>query len=94
MRPNADRMHAALSGHFDLIHAEALSFALAERMPRPDAQAATKELCQRAMAEQTSLADLARVRFPELPDTLFQPQRQLGQAPAEANRFAERVRAL
>jgi len=94
VRPNTDRMNAVLSGHFDLIHAEALSFALAERMPRPDAQAATKELCQQAMAEQTSLADLARARFPDLPDTLFQPHLQLGQAPAEANRFVERVRAL
>lgn len=94
MRPDTDRMRAALQDNFGLIHAEALSFALADRMPRPDAQAGTKDLCQEAMARQTSLADLARQRFPDLPDRLFQPQLQLGQAPEEANRFAKRVRAL
>jgi 3-carboxy-cis,cis-muconate cycloisomerase len=94
MQPNTERMRAALSGNFGLIHAEALSFALAERMPRPDAQAATKDLCRQAMEGQTSLADLAHARFPDLPDGLFQPHLQLGQAPAEANRFVERVRAL
>lgn len=86
---------AALSRNLDagagLIHAEALTFALADRMPRPEAQALVKSLCAEADASGTPLLTLAALRFPEtdwaarLADTL------LGQAPAEARAFAARA---
>jgi 3-carboxy-cis,cis-muconate cycloisomerase len=87
--PIADAMAAALDSGLDMIHAEALSFALTETLPRPEAQAAVKRLCLEANESQTQLGALAAREFPDL-DTkaLFDPTRQLGHAPAEALRFA------
>ncbi len=92
--PDPARMAANLDGDgLGLIHAEALSFALARHMPRPDAQAAVKALCQQALAAGTPLADLARARWPEADLAgVFDPAAQLGQAPAEARAFAQAAR--
>ena len=60
--PDAARMRAALTGGLGLIHAEALSFALAETMPRPEAQAAVKALTAEATA--TPLDTPPRATFP------------------------------
>lgn len=72
-----------------LIHAEALVFALAARMPRPEAAAEAAALCRQAAAEGRALPEVARAAHPWLgafaPDT--------GQAPAEARAFAEAARA-
>ena len=78
-----------------MVHAEALSFALAAHMPRPDAQAATKALCQEAHDSQTLLSELVARDYPQL-DThaLFDPTAQMGQAPDEARRFVSAVGAL
>ncbi len=94
LAPDPERMAEGLSQGLGLIHAEALSFALAATMPRPEAQAAVKALCLAARDSRTPLADLAADAFPDL-DTaaLFDPARQMGQAPAEARRFAARATA-
>ena len=92
--PDVARMKSTLTDGLGLLQAEALSFALAEQMPRPQAQAAVKDLCARAMAEDTPLADLARDVFPTLSQEALNPMSQLGQAPAEARRFAARVKAF
>ncbi|WP_417472848.1 class-II fumarase/aspartase family protein [Leisingera sp.] len=95
LRPNADAMQAAVGGGLDMIHAEALSFALAEQMSRPDAQAAVKALCREAQNNATPLRQLAARDYPALDVArLFDPARQLGQAPAEAQRFAAQAAAL
>ncbi|WP_300013034.1 lyase family protein [uncultured Roseobacter sp.] len=94
LQPNVGQMAAGLDQGLGLIHAEALSFALAAKMPRPDAQAETKALCRAATQAGTSLEHLARTRHPDLPADLFHPSAQLGQAPSDARAFAARARAL
>ena len=94
MTPEPARMAAPLTDGLGLIHAEALSFALAQSMPRPDAQAATKALCRAANETGTPLPALAHAAHPDLPANLFAPEMQMGQAPADARAFARRIRAL
>lgn len=92
--PNVEQMAAALSSQLDMIHAEALSFSLAAEMPRPEAQATTKALCQEAVETQTPLAKLVRRDFPHLEtETVFDPKAQMGHAPEDARRFAIAVKA-
>jgi len=58
-------------------------------LPRPEAQAAVKALCQRARESGIPLHDLARDAWPEGElDAIFNPAAQLGAAPAEARAFA------
>lgn len=92
--PHPVQMQKALTGGLDLIHAEVLSFALAQTMPRPKAQALTKSLCREAQVKQVPLGTLARAQFPDLPADLFDPARQIGQASAEADAFVARAKAL
>lgn len=92
LAPNPAAMRAALATN-DLIHAEALSFRLTEIMPRPEAQAATKALCQQAR-DGAGLAAEARAAYPDLAlDDIFDPAAQMGQAPAAARAFAARARS-
>lgn len=92
--PNPAAMHSALNAGFDMIHAEALSFALAETLPRPEAQAITKTLCKEAAATDTPLRALVKRDYPKLDSAaLFDAGQQLGQAPTEARRFATDVAA-
>jgi 3-carboxy-cis,cis-muconate cycloisomerase len=94
LSPDAGRMRAGLRAEGGAIFAEALVFALARRMPRPEAQAAVTALCRRAAAEGRDLADLAREAWPDAElAAAFDPARQLGQAPAEADSFAAEARA-
>ncbi|KEJ88068.1 lyase family protein [Sulfitobacter donghicola] len=92
--PDTSRMAAAMEDGLGLIHAETLSFALAEKMQRPDAQAATKELCQQAQAQQTPLEQVARAAYPDLPKDLFNLATTLGRAPEEARAFVLRAKAV
>ncbi len=94
MTPDARAMLANLDDGRGLIYAEALQFALTDRMSRPDAQAAVKDLCQSVIAEGGSLRDAAVAKWdhPGL-GALFSPEAQLGLAPANAHGFAEMVRA-
>ncbi len=94
LRPQPERMQAALASDLGLLHAEALSFALAAEMPRPEAQARTKELCAQALASGKPLLSLAMAAYPNLPASLTDATVQLGQAPQTALAFAARVRAL
>ncbi|KUF09659.1 lyase family protein [Pseudoponticoccus marisrubri] len=87
-----EAMSATLEATGGLILAEALSFALAERMPRPEAQARAKALCREARAAHRPLAEIARAAYPDLPATLFDPARQTGTAPAEAQAFLSAAR--
>ncbi|SFS66552.1 3-carboxy-cis,cis-muconate cycloisomerase [Sulfitobacter marinus] len=92
--PHPVQMHNALTGGPGLIHAEALSFALAEIMPRPEAQAVTKRLCRDAQDKQVPLGDLARADYPELPAGLFDPAHQMGHAAVDAQAFVTRAQEL
>ena len=81
VQPNSAAMEAALHNGLGMIHAEALSFALAAHMPRPEAQAATKALCKEAQSPNTSLATLVARDYPQIDGaTLFDPTRQMGLA--------------
>src|SRR6056297_895286 len=94
LTPDSAAMAATLDATGGLLMAEALSFALAERMPRPQAQAAAKALCNAARDRGEPLEQIARAAHPDLPDALFDPVAQLGSAPAEARAFAKAVRSL
>lgn len=83
--PDAAAMARGLDDGTGLIHAEAYSFALARHMPRPEAQAAIKALCQQAMAGGGSLPDLVARDFPDLD---LAAAGGLGTAPDEARAFA------
>lgn len=91
--PNTEAMAARFDG-LGGVHAEALSFALAAQMPRPEAQVATKTLIARAVASGQSLEAVARSAYPDLPRDLFEATAQMGAAPAQARAFAKRVKAL
>ncbi len=92
LAPDGAAMARGLEAGQGLIHAEALSFALAETMPRPEAQAAVKEMCAQAMGTGTPLLALAAQRFPQTDWAAQLAGAGLGQAPAEARAFAARVR--
>ncbi len=88
--PNASTMAENIDNGLGLIYAEALSFSLARTMPRPDAQAAVKQLCQQVKSTDISLSDLVANAWPDI-DTanLFTPAAQLGDAPLQARSFAK-----
>ena len=69
--------------------------ALVTEMPRPEAQAAIKALCAEATESATPLADLVTRDFPALDvAALFDPARQMGEAPTLARDFVQRVKNL
>jgi 3-carboxy-cis,cis-muconate cycloisomerase len=93
LAPRADTMRAAVDGGLGLIHAEALSFALAQILPRPEAQAAVKALCREAQDSGQHLRDLVARDYPAIDAArIFDAEQQMGQAPAEARAFALRAR--
>lgn len=95
LAPDPARMRAPLTDGLGLLYAEALSFALAESMPRPAAQAAVKALVAEARASGTALPALAARDFPGQDwAARLTPAALLGQAPAEARAFAAAARAL
>jgi len=95
LQPNPAQMLAAMTDGQNLIHAEALSFVLAQNLPRPAAQAAIKALCKEAGATGADLATLAMQAYPDLDlAPVFDPAAQMGHAPDEARRFAAAARAL
>lgn len=92
LTPDAGAMARGLEAGHGLLHAEALSFALAEQMPRPEAQEIVKEMCRQAEASATPLLTLAAAQFPLVDWRLKLSESALGQAPVEARAFAVRVR--
>lgn len=92
--PKPIQMNDTLENSLGLIHAEALSFALAATMPRPEAQTLTKTLCAEAMTKRIPLKDLVAAQHPALPQDLFDPSVNLGDAPKQAQHFAARAAIL
>ena len=90
MEPDIGRMAALAGDDLLLTDAEALTFALAARMSRPDAQAEVKRLIGIARSEGTPLPEIARHRHPGLDFA----GTTTGQARHEALAFAEAVEAL
>jgi 3-carboxy-cis,cis-muconate cycloisomerase len=78
------------------IHAEALSFKLTQVMPRPEAQAAVKSLCQSVAqtAGPATLAEAAQAAYPDMDFvSIFDPLQQMGHAPADAQAFARAIQS-
>ncbi|MEX5729868.1 3-carboxy-cis,cis-muconate cycloisomerase [Rhodovulum iodosum] len=97
--PAIEPQPSAMAAHIDdgtgLAYAEALSFALAGQMPRPDAQAKAKGLAQEARDTGTPLARLAARDWPGTDwGALFTPQAQMGEAPEQAARFVAAVKGV
>ncbi|MCF8484676.1 MAG: adenylosuccinate lyase family protein [Rhodobacteraceae bacterium] len=86
--PDADAMARNLGQHGGLIHAEALTFALAQQMPRPEAAGVVASLVAEVRDGQGTLLALAKDRWPEL-----DLSQNLGTAPDEARAFAALVAA-
>lgn len=86
--PDPEAMARNMEGQGGAIHAEAISFALARRMPRSEAQAAVGRLAREAREGGRSMLELARRDHPNLDWT----GPDLGQAPAEARAFAGAAR--
>jgi 3-carboxy-cis,cis-muconate cycloisomerase len=84
-------MAARLEAPPGLIHAEALSFALARHMPRPEAQAEVKRLAAEARATGRALPDLVAAAHPGLD---LSGLTSLGTAPQDARAFARAARAI
>ncbi len=94
LRPEVETMRARLENGDGFAFAEALSFALARQMPRPDAQSATKALIAQARETGRSLTEIAQAAHPDLSASVFDPRAQTGQAPSEARAFADRCAGL
>ncbi|MBH1974584.1 MAG: adenylosuccinate lyase family protein [Rhodobacteraceae bacterium] len=92
LQPEPDAMAQGLAAGQGLIFAEALSFALTKTMPRPEAQAAVKQLCVKALSTGQDLIALARQASPDQNWSSQLCRDMLGQAPAEARAFAHSVR--
>jgi 3-carboxy-cis,cis-muconate cycloisomerase len=84
--PDAAAMARNLGGDGGLIHAEALTFALARQMPRPEAAAAIKALTDQVRGGAGDLLTLAQARWPGI-----DLSNSLGTAPDEARAFAARA---
>lgn len=93
LTPDADAMAQTLDATGGLLMAEALSFALADQMPRPEAQAVSKALCKQARDTGTPLSQVAMAAHPDLPASLFEAVTQMGTAPQEARDFSQAVAA-
>jgi len=95
LEPDGMRMRTILEGGHGLVYAEAISFRLAEIMPRPQAQALVKQLCTEAVAQGVALPELVAQQFPEIDwNEITTPAAQLGEAPEQAHRFVARVRNI
>jgi 3-carboxy-cis,cis-muconate cycloisomerase len=88
MDVDAEAMHESMEAGGGLIHAEALTFALARRMPRPEAQVVVKELCREVERTGIPLPALAAREWPDEDWNKRLSSDGLGQAPAEARAFA------
>jgi 3-carboxy-cis,cis-muconate cycloisomerase len=95
LQPNAAAMEARLSSGNGLVYAEAISFKLAETMPRPEAQDQVKRLCAQALEQGSSLSKLVAESYPNTDwSAIINPAAQLGDAPRQAHAFVTRVRQL
>ncbi len=93
LAPNTDAMTTQIAATDDMIMAEAITFALAHTMPRPDAAALVKDAVKTATAQGKGLLTVVAQDFPDLDMDQFAAHNQLGSAPNFANGFAARVNA-
>ncbi|MDP2086323.1 MAG: lyase family protein [Gemmobacter sp.] len=93
LRPDPAAMARGLDEGQGTLMAEALTFALAEHLPRPEAAAHVAALCREALASGTPLVTLAARDYPgtDWAARLSGPG-TLGDAPAEARAFARAAR--
>jgi len=89
--PDEVAMTRNLASNGGTIFAEALSFALADSMPRPEAVAAVKRLCAEALEDGKDLRDLAARDWPGVDWPVRLSRGMMGEAPAEARAFAARA---
>jgi 3-carboxy-cis,cis-muconate cycloisomerase len=87
--PEPEAMARCMDDGTGLINAEAYSFALAQRLPRTEAQARVKVLCNEAIATRQSLSVLIARDFQGLEPDLTN---NLGTAPQDARSFALQAR--
>ena len=87
LTPDSGAMARGLGAASGTIHAEALTFALAATLPRPEAERVLKALCAEALQSGTDLRALFRRDWPGV-ISQAQDASPLGQAPAEARAFA------
>lgn len=89
LAPDADAMAADLQAGHGTIHAEALTFALAEAgvLPRDEAAARVGALSRMGLSEGRALLDLAAAEWPGTDWCAALAGRMLGTAPAEARSF-------
>lgn len=86
--PEPEAMARSMDDGTGLIHAEAYSFALAQRLPRTEAQARVKALCNEAVATRQSLSVLIARDFQGLEPDLTS---DLGTTPQDARDFASQA---
>jgi 3-carboxy-cis,cis-muconate cycloisomerase len=92
MRPDAEAMRSNLQGRNGLVYAEAISFQLAQTIPRADAQAQVKALCAEALQQDVDLVELVVRKFPGTDwSEICAPKKLLGDAARQARAFARRV---
>ncbi len=93
LAPRPAEMERNIAASRGTIFAEALVFALAARMPRPQAQERVKEMCRQVGESGRPLAGIVAETFPgwDLSD-VFSAGARLGAAPEEALAFARRAR--
>jgi 3-carboxy-cis,cis-muconate cycloisomerase len=95
LEPDATAMEARLGSGNGLVYAEAISFKLAETLPRSEAQDQVKRLCAQALERGCSLSQLVAQNYPHTDwSAIATPAEQLGDAPQQARAFAARVRQL
>ncbi len=93
LTPNREAMAAHIRSTKGTVFAEALSFALTEIMPRPEAQAETKALIAGAIETGAALSDVARTAHPDLDlGDVFDEKQQLGTSSKDAIAFARAAR--
>lgn len=89
LSPDRAAMEKLMQADAGTIHAEALTFALVDRMSRLEAETAVKALSAEAIRTGTDLLTLASLKWPGLIVDM-----NLGVAPSEAKAFAAEARRL
>ena len=94
LAPNAAALTTQIQNTDDMILAEAITFALAHKIPRPDAADRVKAMVKEALAQDTRLLEIVKSQHPDLDLAQFEPAKQLASAPHFARDFAARVSSL
>jgi 3-carboxy-cis,cis-muconate cycloisomerase len=89
---NPEAIAATFAADRGLMLAEAAVFALAARMPRPEAQALVGAAVKAAGRDRATLAEALAARVPDMSwREILDPARQTGEAAALVDRLAEAV---